>query len=374
MGPIASLWTRNRPHRVQVVFALRVTIGALAALGIAQYFNLRLPLWAVLTAIIVTQISVGRSLKATIDYLCGTVAGVACGGALAILVPHDGEAALLGVLGAAVGPLALLGVIDRRMAVAPITAAIVILVPSITHTSPLASALDRVLEVGLGAVCGFVVSFLVLPSNAHRLAITTIVRTLDQMAEAFGGLLEGLGRGLNADDLHRIQDHIGRAMTQLAAIGEEAERERSARLSAGPDTRPLLRTLLRLRHDMVMIGRVAGAPLPETLMVRLCAPLARIRSAAADYLRGCGEALLAHRGAPSLEGVDAALAGFTAEVAALNEDGLTAGLSVAGAERFFALSFALQQARQNFGDLGERVAEWAEASKRPGRAVTDPPG
>jgi hypothetical protein len=36
-----------------------------------------------------------------------------------------------------------------------------------THTSQVASAIDRVLEVALGGVTGFVISYLLFPSNAH---------------------------------------------------------------------------------------------------------------------------------------------------------------------------------------------------------------
>ena len=105
------------------------------------------------------------------------------------------------------------------------------------------------------------------------------------MARALGELLEGLTRGLDMDALHRIQDGIGQALVQMNVVGGEAEHERSAGLAVGPDTGPLLRTLLRLRHDLVMIGRAAISPLPEAfargsnrrwhVRVRLCRRLAR---------------------------------------------------------------------------------------------------
>ena len=55
--------------------AIRVTVAATAAYAIATALHLLLPLWAVLTSLIVTQMSVGRSLKATRDYMLGTVGG-----------------------------------------------------------------------------------------------------------------------------------------------------------------------------------------------------------------------------------------------------------------------------------------------------------
>src|SRR5579862_4091208 len=93
-------------HRLQLILALRVTVGALSAFALAQVLHLHLPLWAVLTSLIVTQMSLGRSLKVASDYLVGTFGGVAYGGALAILIPHESEWALLTVLALAVAPLA----------------------------------------------------------------------------------------------------------------------------------------------------------------------------------------------------------------------------------------------------------------------------
>ena len=37
------------------------------------------------------------------------------------------------------------------------------------------------------------------------------------------------------DALHRIQDGIGQALVQMNVVGAEAEHERSAGLSVGPD-------------------------------------------------------------------------------------------------------------------------------------------
>ena len=87
---------------------LRITVAAILSLVAAQLLGLPLPLWAVLTAMIVTQMSVGRSLKATGDYLVGTVGGAIYGGLVAILIPHESELSLLIVLVIAVAPLALL--------------------------------------------------------------------------------------------------------------------------------------------------------------------------------------------------------------------------------------------------------------------------
>ncbi len=356
-----------RLRRVQLALSIRVTIAALAALALAQLFHLLLPLWAVLTAVIVTQMSVGRSLKATFDYLVGTLGGAIYGGAIAVLIPHSHEIALLAVLALAVAPLAFIATLNPRFSAAPITAIIVLLLPEITHGSPIASAFDRVIEVALGGVTGAVVSVLLLPSNAHPLVIGAAALTLAQMAQTLGELLAGLTQGLDVDSLHRIQDGIGEALVQMNVVGAEAEHERSAGLAVGPDTGPLLRTLLRLRHDVVMIGRAAIAPLPEPFKTRLQAPLAHVGAAFADYLRASGAALLAHRRPPSLNAVDAALKTYASEIDALRRDGLTRTLSGEEAERIFALGFALEQMHHNFKDLERCVAEWGGVLKEAAR-------
>src|SRR5215472_3793545 len=194
-----------RRHRLQLILALRVTVAALSALALAQALHLRLPLWAVLTSLIVTQMSLGRSVKVATDYLMGTFGGVAYGGALAILIPHDNEWALLAVLALAVAPLAFIAAFRANFNVLPVTAVIVLLVPTMQHVSPAVSALDRVLEVVVGGAVGFLVSVLVWPSRGHRLMTDAAANMLALIANALAELLR---HAPDAQRLRRIQDGI----------------------------------------------------------------------------------------------------------------------------------------------------------------------
>jgi hypothetical protein len=149
-------------------------------------------------------------------------------------------------------------------------------------------------------------------------------------------------------------------LVDLNATGAEAERERAAHLSRGPDTGPLLRTSLRLRHDLVMIGRACMMSLPSDLQARLAVPLDKVSDAVVTYLRSAAASLRTRGNSPSSSPVDEALQLYAAEVAALRSEGLTRVLPGDAAERFFALGFALEQMRQNLNDLGRCVAEWSE--------------
>src|SRR5229473_4131614 len=349
-----------RSRKAQLALAVRVTVAAFGALAIALALDLMLPLWAVLTSLIVTQMSVGQSLKATRDYMFGTVGGAIYGGALAVLIPHSGEGALLALLVLAVAPLAFIAAINPSLNAATVTAVIVLLIPTFRHANPLDSAIDRVLEVMVGAFTGLSVSFFVLPSRAHGQIRISAARALELIAAALCELLAGLTRGLDNDALHRIQDGIGAALVELNATGAEAERERAARLSTGPDTGPLLRTILRLRHDLVMVGRASFVPLPSDLQTRLAAPLANVSGAIATYLRSTADALRTGAGSPALGPVEDALQAYAEEVTAVRGEGLTRGLPGDVVERFFALGFALEQMRQDLKDLERCVAQWSE--------------
>jgi uncharacterized membrane protein YccC len=352
------LWAR----KTNLALAVRIAAAAVTTYAIAVALHLMLPLWAVLTSLIVTQMSVGRSLKATRDYMLGTIGGAIYGGAIAVLIPHSGEGSLLALLVLAVTPLAFIASLNPSLNSATVTAVIVLLLPTMHHGNPLDSAIDRVMEVTVGALTGLVVSFLVLPSRAVSQIRVNAARLLDLLAAAFAELLAGLTRGLDNDALHRIQDGIGVALTGLNATGAEAERERAVHLSSGPDTGPLLRTIQRLRHDVVMIGRASVVPLPANVQERLARPLSDVSKAIVTYMKAVAASLRSGAGSVEIQTVDAALHDYAAEVAALRHDGLIRGLPVDAAERFFALGFSLEQMRQNLNDLSRCHADWCEAA------------
>jgi uncharacterized membrane protein YccC len=64
-----------------------MTVAGLLAYVLAEFFALPQGYWAVFSAIIVMQASVGGSIKATIDRVIGTIGGAVAGGAVGYLVP-----------------------------------------------------------------------------------------------------------------------------------------------------------------------------------------------------------------------------------------------------------------------------------------------
>jgi uncharacterized membrane protein YccC len=131
--------TTIRNRAVELRLAGRVTVAALVTYALAGFLQVPLVLWAVLMAIMLTQLSVGQTLKATIDYLVGTLGGAVYSRLVATLIPHATEAGVLAVLALALAPRAVLAAIKPSFTAAPFTAVIVLLVPMLTHVSPLDS-------------------------------------------------------------------------------------------------------------------------------------------------------------------------------------------------------------------------------------------
>jgi uncharacterized membrane protein YccC len=115
---------------------LRMTVAGLLAYVLAELFSLPQGYWAVFSAIIIMQASVGGSVKATIDRVIGTIGGAVAGGAVGYFVPHESVLSLGVALAIALVPLTLVAALWPNYRVAPLTAVIVLLTPGAQHSDP----------------------------------------------------------------------------------------------------------------------------------------------------------------------------------------------------------------------------------------------
>ena len=282
-----------RAFRPQLRFCVRATVAALVALAVANSLNFPLHgSWMVLTAVVVTQVSVGGSLRATLDYVVGTLAGAVYAAAVGLLVPHVTALGQAVALTLAVALLALAAALRPSFRVAPFSAVLVLLIGGALGENPAISAVVRVLEVALGGAVAAAVSMLVFPERAHKLGIQAASRLLRDMAGLLPAVLSAFTQSADLNSIRRRQ-----------IAGEE-------------DHAPLSRTLLRLRHDFVILIR-AAEPLPGAVAERLAPPLARFGREGSQFLLGCADELSHRNAPPSLEPFDAALKACDSEIAAL---------------------------------------------------------
>ncbi len=365
MSAAASMRQGLRRIRPQLRYCLRVSVAGVAAFAITKSLNFPLHgLWAVLTAIVVSQVSVGGSLRATVEYNIGTLVGAVYAAAVGLAIPHGAPISQAVALVASVAPMAVAAAINPAFRVAPFSAVLVLLIGSELGESPIASALTRVVEVAIGGAVAVLVSLVVFPERAHGMGLEAASRILNQMAELLPQFLAKVSRDVDKVSIGLAQSRLGDSVTKFQGLAEEAKRERMVSIVRDPDPTALARMLLRIRHDFVMLGRATVEPFPEAIARRLESPLGRFGEEATAYLSGSAVALVTRQSPPSIAPTEAALRAYGAEVAAIRDEGLERALGAADIEQFFALGFTLQQLTRDFADLAPRVAERA----RPGSA------
>jgi uncharacterized membrane protein YccC len=356
--------TLGKVSNAHLRFALRMTLAGLVTYGLSQVLHLPQSLWAVLTALIVMQASVGAALKATFERMTGSIGGAVWGGAMAAVLPHATPVSEAVAFVLAVAPLAVLAAVKPAYRVAPVTAAILILNTRLSASGPLVSAVERVIEVGLGSVIALLVSLTVFPIRGHNVLAQAAASVLDRMARLMDALGASEFQPMQSDALLSLHGDLRKALAEAEAAADAAERERANYLTDAPDPEPICRTLRRLRHDLVMLGRAEETALPSEIIALLEEPTRRLWITLADFARASALALNQSGPAPSLAAVDAALSSFEQAIAVMRSARLAQGLPTETVGRIFSLAFAFGQLRQNLQDLSDRVAELGRTGAR----------
>jgi uncharacterized membrane protein YccC len=303
--------------------------------------------------------SAGGSIRATVEYVLGTFAGAVYASSIYLLFPHNNHWEFAATLAIAIGPLAYAAASSPVFRVAPFTAVIVLLLAGQFGESPISAALIRLLEVAFGGAVAVGVSLLIFPERAHGLGQRQAVAALEDLAHALPELLSGFARALEQEEISRVQGKLGASVTAFTNMIAEAEHERRLRIFTQEDPGPLSRTLLRLRHDLVIIGRAAANPLPAGISEKLIPLISDAGAKIGKHLIDAAGALDKGLRSPPSAAMAAAFEACASAIAALREEGQTRSLSGREVEQLFALGFALDQLRENIRDLDRCVNDWA---------------
>jgi uncharacterized membrane protein YccC len=350
-------WLLKNQSKLQ--FGLRMTLAALISYALGEALNLGQTYWAVLSAVIVIQGSVGGSLTAGISRLVGTVGGAIWGAVITVLMPHGSVQETGAALLAAIAPLAVATAFRPDFRIAPATAIIVLMGTGITQADPVSSAISRVYEISLGSVVAVAVALLVLPARAHRLLALSASVSVAEMAELVSILKDAAGSAIDMDALNGLQAQLRAQIAQTEARAGEAEVERANHLTQGPDPEPVARNLRRLRHDIAMLVRALDKPLSSPARDRVERQLTAVFSALAAWLNAISQALASGEGPPAMDEVSAAMEGYKAAVSGDGQAVLTYQSNTNDTQRVYALLFIFEQMLQNLQDLNSRTAELA---------------
>ncbi len=343
-------------RRGELRHAVRVSAAAGAAFAFATLLKLPQGYWAVFTAVIVVQASLGATIAASIERFMGTVVGALAGAVAAyfhILWPQFGGL----ILCVTVAILAFIAAVRPTLKVAPVTA-VIMLIGATTSMDPWTAALFRVVEITVGSLVGVAATLLIFPARAHG----EIVEQVRQIAKINGELLDHYAKLLRgqASDLSTAMsfDANRAAMAKLQTAMAEADREAATRLSLRSAPEALPRTLWRQRNDIVMIGRALAAPVA---IARLAEPAAAMIDAATRFLTQIA-GLMENGARPDRLAFSEAHVAFQATIETLRAEGAIRDLPFDDAARVFGLVFAIENLHANLGDLADRLEEGKEST------------
>ena len=339
----------------QLCQSIQTMVAAVAAYAVAIYFELPQGYWSVMTAMLVVQASVGASLGLAFDRLIATILGGTIGG---ILVALFGEARFP-LLATSVLVLAYIATVRSSLRLAPVTAAIVILSDP-HYGSAVASAINRVIEIGLGAVIAILTTLLVFPSRAGAALAGHVGRTLPMFAEHLELTLDtALGRPRSGDDFLLLNSRVRAALMAGEALATEARRELAGHIADHADPAAVLRTMRRTWYTLMMAARATQKPLPPVAIKRLRQSLSAVSEAGPDMIRQLAATYSGQPSSIDLHRLMATLSAVDDVMGMLRRSGELQELSTDDAARVFTFAFALGQLPQNLGDLRDRYDDLA---------------
>ncbi len=347
-------------HRARLWLVLRMMIATALTYALATILHLPQGFWAVLTAVIVTQNSVGGSLKAAMDRLVGSVCGALIGALAAVLLPVRTPFALEIALVGALTPLVVLTAYFPNYRIAPVTAIIVLLSSSAVTMGPLGYALDRVLEIALGSVLGVAVSMFIVPARADMQVREAAAETALLLSRIMTALEPAVRTG--APDLGELPARLRAALNRLGTAAEEAAHERRSRLSNQPDPEPLFRTLRRLQQDVLALNRMFGAPWPDSVQTALARPWSACAKAVAAEFSVLSAALPTSHAPPDSSASRTAMGDFIAAIDKVRHEGNTRELPTDVVGRILGSAFGVEQLQRDLDDLAERTREVTSTS------------
>lgn len=345
-----------------VVTTAHLKLGIRAATaGVVSYalaWGLDLPngYWAVLTAVLVVQSTLGASLAVAIDRALGTAVGGVIG-VLAAMAAGPSVARTFLALALAVLLTSTLSAKSASFKLAPVTVVIVLLADP-SHVDPWISGMHRLFEIGVGGVAGVLCALVVLPARALNFLFPYCAAALRHCAVLLALGRDGVtGRGL---DPSRIDALNGKARDALRAADARIAEARAERALAGEaDAAPVVRGCRRCWHSVLMLLRSADTPLSPALAEQVSPALDATVAALGAYLEALAQQLLGKAvdlAAPAAA-ARAAVVALEGEAERLNASGALDAASGSDLRGLYAAIAACDHVCDNLDDLVTRLAE-----------------
>lgn len=196
-----------KPELTHYLHGLKTGLAALLAFAITHVFNLTFGYWAVISTVIVMQVYVADSVEMCLYRLSGTLVGAAMGaGVVAVIPPTPFWTGV--ALFVSISICTFLTRYKTRYRMAAITLVIIIMT-GIYEENILWFSLDRVLEIGIGILCAFLVSVLVFPRRKTDL----LRQRMTDQAKACARICDGLVTAFNNRQQHVDEGPVDQLVT-----------------------------------------------------------------------------------------------------------------------------------------------------------------
>jgi uncharacterized membrane protein YgaE (UPF0421/DUF939 family) len=244
---------RRTDIRPAVRQTVRILVSVMAAWLVGLIFGLHETIWALVTALIVTQSSISQTVTTARDQLNGTFVG-AVAGTLAITAYQFVDARWT-IFWIALAPLAFLASLRPSLRFAGVTLMIVYLFPSTGNPyTPLAERLGAIFS---GVIVSVLVSYLVLHASARRHAFDTAAKLLREVEAMLDAALR------QSESWSQIEERNQACvldLTELTDAVAEARREFFGNLDRRDPVLVTLPDLMRrVQQDAALIARAIDA-------------------------------------------------------------------------------------------------------------------
>ena len=242
----------------------------------------------------------------------------------------------------------------------PRSRAAIVILSDPHYGGAVSSAVNRVIEIGLGAVIAIITSLLVFPSRAGTALAEHVGRTLPLLAEHLDGTIRAAqGKRRSLDELFTLNGKVRAALAVGETLATEARRELAGRVAAHADPAAVLRTLRRTWYTLMMAARSVQSELPRVGIDPLSTNLGQIRDVGPAVISQLGVTYSGKNSQIDLEQLQSVLSAFEVAVAEVRRSGVLRELSTDDTARFFTFAFAMGQLPQNLMDLRDRYDDLA---------------
>lgn len=325
---------------------LQTTAGVLLAFGATSFMGRENMSWGVFSALFVVQASIGGTVSLGLERIAGAVLGAIIG-VTAVLLPLDGLAGTLVSLWIGVSVMSLVSARWPKLAYGLVTVTIIIVAPDFYVVE---GALEKIVAIGIGSVCGMVAAVSVFPVSARRRAD----HHLSQALRACGRLLDEYINRLTTDrdEDSRADSDVSHALSRARDMSGQAQAERAPMARPDGTHFELLAEVERFRYTLTLIDRFSDTGLPEQWCSANRDVLHALGKAVNEQIAHLADAISSRTPCEPVAGVQACYEQLCADVDRMAGD---TDVPRAGRERLIAVKEAYAAMLQNLIRLCERV-------------------